>query len=232
MRLLFSAPTAGGTFLARLGNLAFRCLHILLSPFKQALYMDLRVLRSRQDNKILDAVIGPNSIDMVHTFLGIKKPAQLLFHNKAVLKYVVSAAAVWMLWFVNPNIARAIDHAPTLPFVAVGTLFGVVPPDEAMILPAGFASTWPTPYIFRRDLPTAALTLPGRVGRRDSRSQVLIHPFGSGRSRIVSPHKPLAFVRHLAATASAKTVTRHGMSPFNVEFYHDRNDLTTTQGGH
>lgn len=52
-------------------------------------------------------------IDMMNNFVGLKKSAKLLFHNKSVLKNISKRDGIGMIWPVNIYIASAMKFSPT-----------------------------------------------------------------------------------------------------------------------
>lgn len=61
--------------------------------------------------KILYPIVMFYSINMVYNFILLKKSSKMFFHNKSVLKHVVSSHSMWM-------VGRVYSHVTTRSFVS------------------------------------------------------------------------------------------------------------------
>lgn len=204
--LLMIAPSRVCAFLASLGTMSVCLLDVLLAPFNKSLAaVNFRMLRSCQHDKVFNTIIRPDSIDVVDTFLGVKKPPQFFFHYKAVLKYVALAVAVWMVCIADFNIAIPINARS----FARSPLQSAVAHEKANVLTLGYAPAHVIPFSSFCFLSATALTFSGRVGRGDTFSKPIVHFSGFFCSSPMTPNESLFFGRLLPAT----TRTKHGRPP-------------------
>lgn len=221
MRLLLScAPASGSAFLARLRADSIRLLHVFLSPLKNSLHsMSFGMFRSCQGNEVLWSVVGTNPVDVMDALFWVKKPSELLFHYKTMLKHVALSVVMLMIWLVDLNVAITINSTPAFPFMTVSSSSArAVPPYIPQMVSFENPIRRFDSGCYQCSFPASTLAHTGRVRVGSTLAVSFVHPFSGGRSRIVPPSKTLAFVRHIAATASTKMNTCHGVSPFTIDY--------------
>lgn len=84
--------------------------HLITRPFSCLFFfVDRIVFSMSSNNKIFQSVVRSVFIYMVDKFMCFKNATNLLFHYKAMFRYISFLIRFRMRWFMNPNIPMLFD---------------------------------------------------------------------------------------------------------------------------